>query len=42
MRWIKPGDVPPVPIDIACTGPKTIELAADVADRVSFAVGSAP
>ncbi len=42
MRWIKPGDVPPVPIDIACTGPKTIELAADIGDRVSFAVGSAP
>ncbi len=42
MRWIQPGDVPPVPIDIACTGPKTIELAADIADRVTFAVGSAP
>lgn len=42
MRWIKPGEIPPVPIDIACTGPKTIELAADVGDRVSFAVGSAP
>lgn len=42
MRWIRPGDVPPVPIDIACTGPKTIELAADIGDRVSFAVGSAP
>ncbi len=34
--------VPPVPIDIACTGPKTIRMAADVADRISFAVGSAP
>lgn len=42
MRWIQPGDIPPVPIDIACTGPKTIRMAADVADRVSFAVGSAP
>ena len=42
MRWIQPGDVPAVPIDIACTGPKTIRLAADVADRISFAVGSAP
>lgn len=42
MRWIQPGEVPPVPIDIACTGPKTIELAADIGDRVSFAVGSAP
>ena len=42
MRWIQPGELPPVPIDMACTGPKTICLAADVADRVSFAVGSAP
>jgi 5,10-methylenetetrahydromethanopterin reductase len=42
MRWIKPGTVADVPIDIACTGPKTIRLAADIADRVSFAVGSAP
>ena len=42
MRWITPGGLPPVPIDVACTGPRTIELAADIADRVSFAVGSAP
>ena len=42
MRWIQPGDIPPVPVDIACTGPKTIRMAADVADKVSFAVGSVP
>lgn len=42
MRWIQPGDLPPLPIDIACTGPRTIRMAADVADRVSFAVGSVP
>jgi 5,10-methylenetetrahydromethanopterin reductase len=42
MRWIAPGALPPVPIDIACTGPATIRMAADVADRVSFAVGAAP
>jgi 5,10-methylenetetrahydromethanopterin reductase len=42
MRWIEPGDVPAVPIDMAVTGPKTIRMAADVADRISFAVGSAP
>ena len=29
-------------MDIACTGPATIRMAADVADRVSFGVGSAP
>lgn len=42
MRWIQPGELPSVPIDLACTGPATIRMAADVADRVSFAVGSAP
>ena len=42
LRWLDPAEIAPVPIDIACTGPKTIEMAVDVADRVSFAVGSAP
>lgn len=42
MRWLQGVSLPPVPIDIACTGPATIRMAADVADRVSFAVGSAP
>jgi 5,10-methylenetetrahydromethanopterin reductase len=42
LRWLKGENVPPVPIDIACTGPKTIELAVEAGDRISFAVGSAP
>lgn len=42
MRWLLPGELPTVPIDLACTGPATIRMAADVADRVTFAVGSAP
>jgi 5,10-methylenetetrahydromethanopterin reductase len=42
MRWLAPGALPTVPIDIACTGPATIRMAVDVADRVSFAVGAAP
>ena len=42
MRWLEPGELPPVPMDIACTGPATIRMAADTADRVSFAVGAAP
>lgn len=42
LRWLAPGELPAVPIDMACTGPATIRMAADVADRVSFAVGSAP
>ena len=46
FRWLTPTElgtpIAPVPIDIACTGPKTIRMAADVADRITFAVGSAP
>jgi 5,10-methylenetetrahydromethanopterin reductase len=42
MRWLAPGELPTVPLDLACTGPATIRMAADVADRVTFAVGSAP
>lgn len=42
LRWLDAARVPPAPIDIACTGPKTIRMAADVAERVSFAVGGAP
>jgi len=42
LRWLQGMTLPPVPLDLACTGPATIRMAADVADRVSFAVGSAP
>ncbi|MEQ1800908.1 MAG: LLM class flavin-dependent oxidoreductase [Gammaproteobacteria bacterium] len=42
MRWLEPGGLPAVPLDLACTGPATIRMAADIADRVTFAVGSAP
>lgn len=35
-------DVPKVPIDIAATGPRTIELAARLADSISFSVGASP
>jgi len=42
LRWLKGEDVDPVPIDIACTGPKTIQMAVEIGDRISFAVGSAP
>lgn len=42
LRWLKGENVNPVPIDIACTGPKTIQMAVETGDRISFAVGSAP
>lgn len=41
IRWIDPKIIQPVPIDIACTGPKTIAMACEVSDQISFAVGSA-
>jgi 5,10-methylenetetrahydromethanopterin reductase len=39
LQWLDP-QVPFVPIDIAATGPKTIKLAVQIADRVTFAVGA--
>jgi 5,10-methylenetetrahydromethanopterin reductase len=42
LRWLDSVEITPFPIDVACTGPQTIAMAVDVADRVSFAVGSAP
>ena len=42
LRWLESYPRQSVAIDIACTGPKTIEMAVEIADRVSFAVGSAP
>jgi 5,10-methylenetetrahydromethanopterin reductase len=42
LRWLKGENVDPVPLDIACTGPKTIQMAVETGDRISFAVGSAP
>jgi 5,10-methylenetetrahydromethanopterin reductase len=42
LRWLKGENIAPVPIDIACTGPKTIQMAVEMGDRISFAVGSAP
>jgi 5,10-methylenetetrahydromethanopterin reductase len=42
LRWLAEIGQPPVPIDVAATGPKVIELAARVADRITFAVGASP
>jgi 5,10-methylenetetrahydromethanopterin reductase len=41
LRWLNGLDIPPVPVDIACTGPRTIQMAVETGDRISFAVGSA-
>lgn len=41
-EWIGQTGQPPVPIDIAATGPKVTAIAARHADRVTFAVGADP
>jgi len=42
IGWLAESGMPAVPVDLACTGERTIRAAARVADRVSFAVGAAP
>lgn len=42
LTWLAPTRQPKVPVDVACTGPRVIALAARYADRVSFAVGADP
>ncbi len=41
LKWL-PSDLPKVPLDVAATGPKVIEMAATIAERVSFSVGAIP
>ncbi len=40
IEWLDDLDVPPIPIEVAATGPKVIEIAARRADRICFAVGA--
>ena len=42
LRWLADLRLPPVPVDVAATGPRVIELAACLADRITFAVGASP
>lgn len=42
LEWHRAVDVPPVPIEIAATGPRVIALAARYVDRIAFAVGADP
>ncbi|HEX2850599.1 MAG TPA: LLM class flavin-dependent oxidoreductase [Acidimicrobiales bacterium] len=41
LHWLRP-ELPKVPVDVACTGPKVIAVGATIADRVTFAVGADP
>ena len=40
IEWLEDIEVPHVPIEVAATGPKVIEIAARRADRICFAVGA--
>jgi 5,10-methylenetetrahydromethanopterin reductase len=40
IEWLDELEVPPVPIEVAATGPKVIDIGARRADRISFAVGA--
>jgi 5,10-methylenetetrahydromethanopterin reductase len=42
IEWLDGCEVPPVPIEVAATGPKVTAIAARRADRVCFAVGADP
>lgn len=40
IEWLDEVEVPHVPIEVSATGPRVIELAARIADRICFAVGA--
>jgi 5,10-methylenetetrahydromethanopterin reductase len=42
IDWLTTVDYSPVPVEIMCSGPKTIRVAARLADRVTLTVGAAP
>ncbi|HUF33959.1 MAG TPA: LLM class flavin-dependent oxidoreductase [Acidimicrobiales bacterium] len=42
LRWLDRTREAKVPLDVAASGPKVIDLAARVADRITFAVGADP
>jgi 5,10-methylenetetrahydromethanopterin reductase len=42
IQWIAREGVPKVPVSVAATGPRVIEIAARLADRITFSVGADP
>lgn len=42
LRWWRHADVPKPPVEVAASGPRVIQGAALVADRINFGVGSDP
>jgi 5,10-methylenetetrahydromethanopterin reductase len=41
LKWL-PRDMLKVPLDVAATGPKVIEMSAPIAERLTFSVGAMP
>jgi 5,10-methylenetetrahydromethanopterin reductase len=41
LQWMPP-EMPKVPLDVAATGPKVIQMSARIAERVTFSVGAIP
>ena len=41
LQWLPEG-MPKVPLDVAATGPKVIEMSAPLAERLTFSVGAIP
>jgi 5,10-methylenetetrahydromethanopterin reductase len=42
IQWLARATAPKVPLDIACSGPRVIAIAASVAEHVTFALGADP
>lgn len=42
IRWLDQFDMPKVPVDMACSGPRSIAMAGALADRISLTLGAAP
>lgn len=42
IEWVRQTGLPKVPVDVAATGPKTIEVGAQLADWVTLSVGAQP
>jgi len=42
LDWLPQAGLPKVPVSVAATGPKVIELAAQLAERVTFSLGARP
>ncbi len=41
-EWIARGQMPKVPLDVAATGPRVVEMASRVAESITFGVGADP